>query len=64
MAAIACNTENMRLGLMITPLSRRRPWKVAREIVTLDHLSKGRMIFGVGLGDFKGKESESVSHSQ
>ncbi|MBC8506131.1 MAG: LLM class flavin-dependent oxidoreductase [Anaerolineales bacterium] len=58
MAAIACNTEKMRLGLMVTPLSRRRPWKVARELVTLDHLSKGRMIFGVGLGDFKGKEFE------
>ncbi len=58
MAAIACHTEKLRLGLMVTPLSRRRPWKVAREIVTLDHLSKGRMILGVGLGDFKGKEFE------
>jgi len=58
MAAIACNTEKMRLGLTVTPLSRRRPWKVARELVTLDHLSNGRMIFGVGLGDFKGKEFE------
>ncbi len=56
MAAIACNTARMRLGLLVTPLSRRRPWKVAREIVTLDHLSNGRMILGVGLGDFQGKE--------
>lgn len=59
MAAIAVHTDKMRLGLMVTPLARRRPWKVAREIVTLDHLSKGRMIFGVGLGDFRGKEFES-----
>jgi alkanesulfonate monooxygenase SsuD/methylene tetrahydromethanopterin reductase-like flavin-dependent oxidoreductase (luciferase family) len=56
MSAIAVQTRTMRLGLHITPLSRRRPWKVAREIVTLDHLSNGRMVLGVGLGDFKGKE--------
>jgi alkanesulfonate monooxygenase SsuD/methylene tetrahydromethanopterin reductase-like flavin-dependent oxidoreductase (luciferase family) len=49
----------MRLGLMVTPLARRRPWKVTREIVTLDHLSKGRMILGVGLGDFQAKEFEN-----
>jgi alkanesulfonate monooxygenase SsuD/methylene tetrahydromethanopterin reductase-like flavin-dependent oxidoreductase (luciferase family) len=59
MAAIAVNTNKMRLGLMVTPLTRRRPWKVTREIVTLDHLSKGRMILGIGLGDFQGKEFEN-----
>ena len=36
---------------MITPLSRRRVHKVARETVTLDHLSRGRLTFGVGLGN-------------
>jgi hypothetical protein len=56
MGAIACKTTRMRLGLLVTPLARRRPWKVAREIVTLDHLSNGRMVLGVGLGDFQGKE--------
>jgi hypothetical protein len=35
---------------MITPVSRRRPWKLARECVTADHLSKGRLILSVGLG--------------
>jgi len=59
MAAIASNTTRMRLGLLVTPLARRRPWKVAREIVTLDHLSNGRMILGVGLGDFQEKEFEN-----
>jgi len=43
-------TERVRLGTMVTPLSRRRPWKVARETVTLDHLSHGRLILPVGLG--------------
>ena len=56
MAAVAVQTRNMRLGVMVTPLSRRRPWKVAREIVALDRLSEGRMLLGVGLGYFRNKE--------
>lgn len=50
LAAIASATERIRLGPMVTPLPRRRPWKVAREAVTLDHLSRGRLMLGVGLG--------------
>ena len=50
LAAMAMRTERVRLGTMITPLSRRRPWKVARETVTLDHLSNGRVTLPVGLG--------------
>ena len=50
LAAMAMVTKRLRLGAMVTPLSRRRPWKVAREAVTLDHLSDGRLILGVGLG--------------
>src|ERR1043165_9266984 len=43
-------TTRMQLGPMVTPPPRRRPWKVAREIVTLDRLSGGRAVFGVGIG--------------
>ena len=50
MAAIASATEHLRIGPLVTPLSRRRVQKVARETVTLDHLSRGRLTFGVGLG--------------
>lgn len=50
LAAMALATKQVRLGTMVTPLSRR-PWKVAREAVTLDHLSQGRLILPVGLGD-------------
>ena len=50
LAAIALRTERVRLGLILTPPSRRRPWKLARETVTLDHLSHGRLILPVGLG--------------
>lgn len=51
LAAMALNTQRIRLGTMVTALPRRRPWKLARETVTLDHLSNGRLILGVGLGD-------------
>ena len=43
-------TERLLLGPMVTPLARRRPAKVARETVTLDRLSGGRLVLGVGLG--------------
>jgi alkanesulfonate monooxygenase SsuD/methylene tetrahydromethanopterin reductase-like flavin-dependent oxidoreductase (luciferase family) len=39
-----------RLGTLVTPVARRRPWKLAKEIITLDHLSGGRVVLGVGLG--------------
>jgi len=50
LAAMALRTKRVRLGLILTPPSRRRPWKLARETVTLDHLSHGRLILPVGLG--------------
>lgn len=51
LAACAMSTRRMRLGPMVTPLARRRPWQVARQAVTLDRLSGGRLILGVGLGE-------------
>lgn len=50
LAAAAMATSRVRLGALMTPLSRRRPWKVARETVSLDHLSGGRLVFGAALG--------------
>ena len=50
LAALATVTQRIRLGTLVTPLARRRPWKLAREVVTLDHLSAGRMTLGVGIG--------------
>jgi alkanesulfonate monooxygenase SsuD/methylene tetrahydromethanopterin reductase-like flavin-dependent oxidoreductase (luciferase family) len=50
MTAIALRTRTLRLGALVTPLARRRPWKVAREAITLDRLSAGRLVVGVGLG--------------
>src|SRR5215813_8984094 len=50
LAVIAMRTERIRIGTLIVAVTRRRPWKLAREIMTLDHLSGGRLILGVGLG--------------
>ncbi len=50
LAAIAMATSRIRFGPMVTPLPRRHPWKLAREAATLDHLSGGRLILGIGLG--------------
>ena len=50
LGALASQTSRVRLGTMVTPLSRRRPWVVAKHLTTLDHLSGGRAVLGVGLG--------------
>jgi alkanesulfonate monooxygenase SsuD/methylene tetrahydromethanopterin reductase-like flavin-dependent oxidoreductase (luciferase family) len=50
LAAAAAATQRVRLGALITPLARRRPWKFARETASLDQLSDGRLVVGVGVG--------------
>ena len=50
LTAAAMRTEKIRLGTMLTPVSRMRPWKLASETATLDNLSNGRVILAVGLG--------------
>src|SRR5438046_9272404 len=50
LAAMAMRTERIRIGTTRTPVPRRRPWKLARETVTRDQLSTGRLICGAGLG--------------
>ncbi|MFG1674448.1 LLM class flavin-dependent oxidoreductase [Micromonospora sp. NPDC049282] len=51
LAAVAGRTERIRLGTTVTALPRRRPAKLAREVLTLDHLSGGRAGVAVGVGD-------------
>jgi len=50
LTAVALNTQRIRIGTTVTPLPRRRPWKLARETVSLDHLSGGRLTLSVGIG--------------
>jgi alkanesulfonate monooxygenase SsuD/methylene tetrahydromethanopterin reductase-like flavin-dependent oxidoreductase (luciferase family) len=58
LSAIASATERLRIGPLVTPLSRRRIQKVARETATLDLLSAGRLTFGIGLGSDNNGELE------
>jgi alkanesulfonate monooxygenase SsuD/methylene tetrahydromethanopterin reductase-like flavin-dependent oxidoreductase (luciferase family) len=50
LAVMGMRTERVRLGLMLTPPSRRRPWKLAKEAASIDQLTNGRLILPVGLG--------------
>ena len=56
LAAMAMTTSRIRIGPLVTPITRRRPIKLAREITSLDHLSSGRLTMGFGLGVDAGGE--------
>lgn len=51
LGALAVRTRQIRLGTMVTALPRHQPQEVARQAVTLDRLSEGRLVLGVGLGE-------------
>lgn len=55
-SGIAGTTSAMRIGPMVMPIARRRPQVVARQAVSLDRLSGGRLTLGVGLGNDRGRE--------
>jgi alkanesulfonate monooxygenase SsuD/methylene tetrahydromethanopterin reductase-like flavin-dependent oxidoreductase (luciferase family) len=70
LGAAAMTTSTIRLGTMLTPVSRCRPWKLASETATVDNLSKGRVVLSVGLGavdtgfeDF-GEETERKTRAE
>ena len=50
LTAAAMKTTRIKLGTLLSPISRMRPWKLASETATLDNLSNGRVILSVGLG--------------
>lgn len=50
LAGIAGRTKKIRIGTTLSPIPRYKPWAIARQITTLDHMSNGRMILSVGLG--------------
>jgi len=70
LTAAAMQTTSIMLGTTVTPLPRRRPHKLARETVTLDRLSSGRLILSVGIGggqsewDHLGEETDQRSRGR
>lgn len=71
LALIAQATESITIGTMITPVSRRRPAVLARQTATLDRISRGRLVLGVGIGspahgDFAlfGDEADAVIRAE
>jgi alkanesulfonate monooxygenase SsuD/methylene tetrahydromethanopterin reductase-like flavin-dependent oxidoreductase (luciferase family) len=64
MAAIATATTRLRFGALVTPLPRRRPWVLARQIATLDRLSAGRLVAGIGVGDDGWSEFSSFGEAE
>jgi alkanesulfonate monooxygenase SsuD/methylene tetrahydromethanopterin reductase-like flavin-dependent oxidoreductase (luciferase family) len=67
LGAAAARTSRIRLGTMLTPLPWRRPWKLAGQVATLDQLSGGRAILGVGLGavdDALGNFGEAIARRE
>ena len=50
LTAAALATSRLRIGTLVTPVARRRPEQLARQVATLDSLSGGRVVFGAGLG--------------
>jgi len=50
LGAAAVRTSRITLGAMVFSLPRRKPWEVARQALTVDHLSGGRLVMPVGLG--------------
>lgn len=55
LTAAATATHGILLGTAVTPVPRRRPHKLARETASLDRLSGGRVVLGVGTGDGAGE---------
>ena len=56
LTAIAGATRTIKLGPMVSPLPRRHPWGLARQVAALDLLSDGRLVLGVGRRDLRGGE--------
>jgi len=63
LTAIARATQRIRLGALVTAFPRRRPWKLARESVTLDQLSQGRLVVGAGIGGDWWREYSAVGEA-
>jgi alkanesulfonate monooxygenase SsuD/methylene tetrahydromethanopterin reductase-like flavin-dependent oxidoreductase (luciferase family) len=63
LTAVALATCRCRIGALVTPLPRRRPWVVARSAASLDRLCGGRLVFGAGSGSGRPSEWEALGEA-
>ncbi len=64
-SAIAAATQRMKIGIAVQVLPLCHPMRIAEEAATVDHLSKGRLIFGVGRSGFpRTYEAYGVSYAE
>ena len=59
LAALAAQTRRLKLGVLVTGNIYRYPIVVAKMAVTIDHVSNGRLILGIGAGWF---EAECIAY--
>lgn len=55
LAGLAAHTSRIRLGALVTGVTYRHPSVLAAEAVTVDHISGGRLEFGIGAAWFQGE---------
>jgi phthiodiolone/phenolphthiodiolone dimycocerosates ketoreductase len=63
MGACAAVTENVKLISCVTEPIRRHPIQLAQTFLTLDHISNGRVIFGIGAGEIENIEPYGLNYS-
>ena len=52
LAAVAALTDRVELGTLVTPVFFRNPAVLAKQVATIDHVSNGRTVVGLGSGWF------------
>jgi alkanesulfonate monooxygenase SsuD/methylene tetrahydromethanopterin reductase-like flavin-dependent oxidoreductase (luciferase family) len=57
LAALAARTERIRLGTMVSPVTFRPPAVLAKNVVTVDHVSGGRVELGIGAGWYEAEHT-------
>lgn len=61
LGAVAASTERITLGALVFAVPRRSPWELARQALTVDHLSGGRLVLPMGVGVTEDRAVAGVS---
>jgi len=64
MAVAGSHTSRVKVGTVVTDAVRRHPAIVAQTFLSLDHITKGRVILGIGAGETENTEPYGIEHSK